>query len=800
MKKIFVLCSVVLMVACAAVLTACGLFGKSEGGTQKKYVISFYSDGEVVSEVTTAGKEEIALPDARKAGYDFLGWYFFEEAKPGDDKLTAEYYIGSTLTHDVSVYALFAEQTALTLNESELTLYSGDNYTLWATVMPESKWMQVECNSTDPTVVGAMIVSEEGDVLLTTGVSGQATVTLRLDGKVAQCVVTVQPIEVEIFVGEEKVSSVTTDAVSFSRLKWNVDPLEYVPDNKERGMCFSGWFINKELTQGLPMEDPVKKGDKIYGAWLECAPSDFVYSEISGGGVDVTKYKQRHSYLILPSVINNRSVKEISSGFFRDLYATRYLYIPASVERLYTRSTMSLRYLDVSTENANYKSVDGVLFNKSGTDLLYYPSNKEGAVYRVPDGVECIFDDAFSGCGELSEVVLCSGMESIGSNAFRDCANLTVASLPDSVSSLAAGAFNSCSSLERMAIPAGVTVIRSNLFYGCSALTEVTFAGAVTEIERDAFYGCESLDAIRIPASVTTIAGNPFAGCESLTAIEVETGNESFSIVDGALYSADGLRFICYPAKRSALTFTVRSGVEMIEDYAFFGAPFVSITVPDSVNLIGEGVFAKCAALESLTLPMLGSNKAAYNIEPFGYYFGKDPFEGGVVIGQSTTTAGGQTTIYNRYIPTCLANVTLTGGHVGYSSFISCTMLRSVTIGAGVTSIGNYAFAHCYGLTEVIIEDGCTVIYGYAFLHCLDLEQIIIPSSVTQIEGGTFYNANKVTIYCEASSKPSQYKEGWNKTYFGGDYEEVPTYWYSESEPEEEGLYWHYYNNTPTKW
>jgi hypothetical protein len=59
-----------------------------------------------------------------------------------------------------------------------------------------------------------------------------------------------------------------------------------------------------------------------------------------------------------------------------------------------------------------------------------------------------------------------------------------------------------------------------------------------------------------------------------------------------------------------------------------------------------------------------------------------------------------------------------------------------VTIGDGVTSIGDYAFASCSGLTSIDIPDSVTSIGDYAFYYCSGLTSIDIPDSVTSI--GTY--------------------------------------------------------------
>ena len=66
--------------------------------------------------------------------------------------------------------------------------------------------------------------------------------------------------------------------------------------------------------------------------------------------------------------------------------------------------------------------------------------------------------------------------------------------------------------------------------------------------------------------------------------------------------------------------------------------------------------------------------------------------------------------------------------------------ITRVTIGNGITSIGNYAFIGCQQLSNVTIGGNVTSIGAGAFDHCDGLTTVTLPASVSTIGSGAFTN------------------------------------------------------------
>jgi hypothetical protein len=83
-------------------------------------------------------------------------------------------------------------------------------------------------------------------------------------------------------------------------------------------------------------------------------------------------------------------------------------------------------------------------------------------------------------------------------------------------------------------------------------------------------------------------------------------------------------------------------------------------------------------------------------------------------------------------------------------AFLDCVWIENVTLGEGVTSVGNYAFSGCTSLSDVTFSDDVTKIGALAFRGCVELEKINIGKNIKSIGSNAFYDAvNLENVYIE---------------------------------------------------
>jgi len=503
----------------------------------------------------------------------------------------------------------------------------------------------------------------------------------------------------------------------------------------------------------------------------------------------------RNCYSLTSITIGN-NVRSIGAGAFSGCTGLTNITIPGSVISIGSQAFQNctgLTSIDVDSNNPNYASQDGILYNKAQTELLAVPGAISGDI-TIPGSVISIGNQAFQNCTGLTGITMSVGVESIGNQAFVGCIGLTSITIPGSVISIDNQAFRDCTGLTSITIPGSVMNIGNGAFQntgiwntapdnsivyadkwavgvkgnitgdlsllsdtmgiGTSAfvgrgLTSITLPESVIIIGERAFSNCTGLTSVTIGNNVTSIGAGAFIGCIGLTNIDVDSNNPNYASQNGILYNKAMTEILAVPPSISG-DITIPAGVISIGEQAFFGCTGItSVTIPGSVISIGNMAFQNCTGLTSITLP-----------------------ESVIIIGE-------------RAFVNCTGLTSVTIGNnvtsIGAGAFANCTSLTSITIPASVTIIGTVGpsgfftpvFDRCTSLTnidvdsnnpnyasqngilynkaltellavpgaisgDIIIPDSVTSIGERAFANCTGLTSITIPASVTSIGRGAF--------------------------------------------------------------
>lgn len=343
----------------------------------------------------------------------------------------------------------------------------------------------------------------------------------------------------------------------------------------------------------------------------------------------------------------------------------------------------SLTTFEVDGENPYYKVEGNLLLNKAGDTIVYAASGVDFGDYVVPETVTTISSSAFAGAKINSLTVV--GDLTIGEYAFADSQTLTAVTFPqdkqivilphafnlssnlavvnnlNKVTQIGEYAFSS-TSIENVEIADGA-IVGDGAFYRSNVKT-VTI-GKNAQFGIGAFRECSYLTTVNMPALGGVVFGE-LCFAQDIALQNIDLSAYSGKIADQTFYACSALKAVTLSnvteigayafADCSTLNYVDMPVVEKIYEGAFsnndpeYMAPtFNTITLPETLVYLGDGVFMGCMGLTEITIP-----SSLDKVPDF--------------------------------------------------SFTYCSNLTSVTLASTIKTIGQYAFAACMSLTSVNTE------------------------------------------------------------------------------------------------
>ena len=495
---------------------------------------------------------------------------------------------------------------------------------------------------------------------------------------------------------------------------------------------------------------------------------------VDGGQVFITGCYDYSKDLVIPSILDNYpvvglldlgeawrtaetvtipdSVTVIAESAFSNCYfKLRSVTIGSGVKYLSLdmfAHCYDLESITVSENNANYSSIDGVLYNKDGTTFIAYPQAK-GEMYEIPatvTNVDAMFVPAYDSIvlalaegstafvmedgvlynHDKTRVISCdtekdgtyvmpNSVTEIADYAFRNSRieNVTVSS---NVTDIAYMAFYSCTSLTTVELPSSLKSIGDMAFGECTSLTTINMPEQLESIgERSFMY--TSIGQINIPDSVQSLGDDVFTNCNSLTSVILGKGIDT--IPNGAFLYNTKLTKVELKNDSVQVGASAFAGCSALKEFdfahiqgeigsdAFYGTGLESVTLPNGVTKIVYG-FIGSEELSDIDLP-----ESLVHIDRVSFQ-GTEWYQE-----QSENMSG---TVYLE--------------HVLIESYD--TTSSQLIVREGTTAIAENALAWCDNFTEIVLPEGLRVIGASAFEGCSGIERITIPASVEYIGENVF--------------------------------------------------------------
>ena len=472
------------------------------------------------------------------------------------------------------------------------------------------------------------------------------------------------------------------------------------------------------------------------------------------------------------------------------------LFIPASVTSI-EEDALPGCSVEVSAENANYSSINGVLFNYDQTKLLYYPRRYTGA-YHVPDGVEVIGASAFKR-GRLTTVVLPESLIRIEDYAFAYSSKMKSITIPQNVISIGNYAFepyiySSYSGISEVYFEGAAPVLGeyafgiskgeqklATLYYrdwmqgwnalsyegyptqvyesryavgdgylyyspicgqivGCDEnLTKGTIPARIGEVEivsisETAFQNHAKLEQLTIPVTVTAIPDEAFAGSALQKIVYEGTMQEWLSINESSgFHCAEKILIQC--ADGTIPSDAVYAGTCGDDLWWFYSED-------GTLHIEGSGAMQDYAT----------SSDSSAEYPPWEFLYSEIT---AVVFPGNITYIGQAAFQWNRRI----TSVSLPDScvEIGRSAFEGCVNLASIRFLDSVEIIGYRSFAGCRALTSLEIPKTAKEIRVGAFEGCSNLQKIILPAA-PRLRYACFFNIapNAEVLFDGTSAQWSQ--------------------------------------------
>ena len=394
----------------------------------------------------------------------------------------------------------------------------------------------------------------------------------------------------------------------------------------------------------------------------------------------ITSYNGYATYLAIPETIGGAPVKAIGpEAFARHAYLA-FLELPEGLESIGDSAFYNCETLGRVRFPSTLKTIgSNAFYNAYKSSVLELTS------------VESIGDYAFYFAGLKGSLELPEGLKSIGENAFEACTNLGAnLYLPSTLESIGSNAFKGDYNIQYIVLESPTaSMLGENVFAGCDYLYDIDLNAHGTRQEMQQWQAY--VDALGLPCRVWR-AQDPTAQSPEKGTYQYEnrvlteyTGTKT-RIHPHLTVSKEpvvGLGDGVFKDSQTIEYFSVAHNDEFttIGAESFMNSSLREVDLFDSVTTIGARAFANCAQLETLTLPdslttigegaldgLTGLKKLVIKCDP------------------ALIPAGAFANMPN------LSEVTVESGAIPAHMFEG-SGVTALTLGAGVTEIGEKAFA-----------------------------------------------------------------------------------------------------------
>jgi uncharacterized repeat protein (TIGR02543 family) len=501
------------------------------------------------------------------------------------------------------------------------------------------------------------------------------------------------------------------------------------PPTKE-GHVFAGWFSDFNLTIPYQFTQIPSSNITIYAKWtLETYRLSF---ELEDGTVISSSMVDLGSLIIFPD--NPVSDNFVFAGWVPNIDVPFTLTHMLATDLTFVADWATEGLYFELTNNQTYQVSKGT----ASSSIIRIPNYYQGVL------VTKIADKGFSKNMSVTEYILPRSLITIGNGAFEMNTALTTFVIPANVTSIGDYAFTYCISLTSIHIPANVLSIGRDAFNYCFTLEELTFDEGVTSIGNQAFANNSSLVSVTLPSSLTRVSVMMFA---------YATGLETIIIKDGTITIDRQAFFGC----KNLVSIQLPNNLQYIEEAAFFeNISLNNVVLPSSLIKIGNAAFAGATSLSTITIPQ------SVQIIGMNAFYGCTALVSITVDPNNAIFASHEGVLYNKTFnelwvyPSAKEGTTL-------------SILNTVTV------IKDAAITFNQYLTMIEIPSSVFAIAAFGLAYNPYVNVVILPINVTDMGMFVVGSTANVTVFIEATEKPTNWADQWFGDHVNAIFGTVPT-------------------------
>lgn len=321
--------------------------------------------------------------------------------------------------------------------------------------------------------------------------------------------------------------------------------------------------------------------------------------------------------------------------------------------------------------------------------------------------------------------------------------------------------------------------IVNGVLYKWMAEGDAVLPDEVTYIAPLAFEGANQMTSLTLNNKVKGIGDRAFLFCTALTKFVVPEANESFSTIEGVLYSKDQTQLIAYPAGLKATSYTLGAQVTSMQPGAFLTPIHLKDVEVATGNTALKSVKGVLYTADGSKLLFLPTSNQAIGME------GKLTLSDGIkeitrlalaynpnlkelTLPASLERIDAMAFTYNGAMKSFgwAEGVTPQVVSVGDSAFYYDRSLEKVPYMPSCTSFGKEAFGLASALKEVHIPDGCSIAAN-TFAGCQIISAVysysVEPPVINEATFKDIYAPEDATLYVKEGAKEAYSKaKGWS--------------------------------------